>query len=167
MEHFVDQLKRFNAKERFWLIAHATGNPMLSPTFRSQLSEAVGAAVPSNAWWAMDYHLDWLEAALECAGAARGKRYPQPEANRNFNRNQEDVDLIVAWDDGALTRLAVVEAKGARSWGTQQYESKLRRLTFVFGKDGQRRTGVAPSFVLASPRRPKGWSQRTHRPGHV
>lgn len=154
MKHLIEQLKRFNAKERFWLIAHATGSPGLSPTFRSQLTDAVGAPVPSDAWWAMDYHLDWLEAALECAGADRATCFPQPEPSRNLNRNQEDVDLIVAWDDGDLTRLSVVEAKGATSWATEQYGSKLRRLTFLFGSDGETRAGLSPSFVLASPRRP-------------
>ena len=155
VDGLLAQLQSFNAKERFWLISFATGNPPLSEPFRSTLSAAVGRVVPRNAWWAMDYHIDWIEAALECAASPETRRFEEPQPGRNVNRSQEDVDLVVAWDEGAVTWLVVVEAKGTTSWAQAQYDSKLQRLVHLFGADGTRRPNVVPSFVLASPRRPK------------
>lgn len=155
MVGLLEQLRRFNAKERYWLIHNATGNPPLSQSFCSDLSEVVDQNVPGDAWWAMDYHLDWIEAALLCTGVLLEGPFPEPESGRNFNRNQEDVDLIVAWDTGDNTNIVVIEAKGATSWGNEQYASKLKRLTYMHKQGNEGPAGVTLQFVLASPSRPK------------
>ena len=58
----------------------------------------------------MDYHLDWLQMALYLA------RTPDPpprirkqdvlgKGQRDFNASQMDIDLLVAFDEGATTHL--------------------------------------------------------------
>lgn len=155
VKHLVQALTSFNAKERFWLVVGATGHPGLSEHFRDALADSVGVAVPSNAWWAMDFHLDWLEAALLSADAAAGPVFAEPKPGRNLNRNQQDIDMIVAWDSDGSTHLAFVEAKGVTSWGNDQYASKVARLVGLFGLDGKKYPSVQPAFVLSSPGRPQ------------
>lgn len=155
MKHLVDALRSFNAKERFWLIASATGNPGLSDDFRGDLRKVVDVAVSSDAWWAMDYHLDWLEAALLSLNARQGTIFSAPEPGRNLNRNQQDIDLIVAWDVDDLTDLLLIEAKGVTSWVNDQHKAKLDRLVGLFGVDGQGYPEVRPAFLLASPSAPQ------------
>ncbi len=155
MKHLVQALTSFNAKERFWLVVGATGRPGLSEHFREALADSVGVAVPSNAWWAMDFHLDWLEAALISVANPDQILFNEPEPGRNLNRNQEDVDLVVAWDSGDATRLVFVEAKGVTSWGNAQYGSKIARLIGLFGAAGGKVSAVDPAFILASPSRPQ------------
>lgn len=155
MEGLGAALKAFNAKERFWLIAGATGYPELSDEFCGELSNTIAVGVPASAWWAMDYHLDWLEAALLSVGAPLGRVFAEPEGGRNLNRNQQDADMVVAWDVVDVTHLVIVEAKGVTSWANDQYKAKLTRLLGLFGPDGRGYPGVAPTFVLASPSRPQ------------
>ena len=82
MKGFVDQLKAFNSKERHWLVAAVTGSPPLSTDFRAALGHVIGESVPPGAWWAMDFHLDWLEAASSAPESRRdaSTRSPRPTA---------------------------------------------------------------------------------------
>ena len=59
MSALIDQLKRFNRKERFFLVGLALGNPdfKLSDAFRSSLHDLLGVSIPADAFVAMDYHL--------------------------------------------------------------------------------------------------------------
>lgn len=155
MKNLVAALKSFNAKERFWLIAGASGHPGLSDHFRDDLGKAVDVAVPSDAWWAMDFHLDWLEAAFLSLNTPIGTVFGEPEPGRNLNRNQQDVDMVIAWDVDHVTHLVFIEAKGVTSWGNDQYKAKLNRLMGLLGVDGNGYPEVDPSFVLASPSRPQ------------
>lgn len=77
-------LSAFNRKERFFVFLHASGSDDsealhapsigLSPRMRNQLSAAVGSEIPSGAFVATDYHLNWLYAA--CSGT----QAPPPQA---------------------------------------------------------------------------------------
>ena len=60
------RLASFNRKERFLLVGQALGNSAftLGDTFRQQLAQVLQREVPEDAYCAMDYHLDWLFAAL-------------------------------------------------------------------------------------------------------
>ncbi len=64
----VECLKAFNRKERYWLLRNALGAPalelLLSGAFRDRLGKLLDTDIPSDAWWAMDYHIDWVFAAL-------------------------------------------------------------------------------------------------------
>jgi hypothetical protein len=81
--------------------------------------------------------------------------FSEPQPGRNFNRNQEDIDLVVAWRQGDKTRLVLIEAKGVTHFNNKQYASKIKRLAFIFGTDGTKVAGVIPSLVLTSPNSPK------------
>jgi hypothetical protein len=65
---FSDILSRFNRKERYWVLNELLdfNSTPISKNFRSKLRTELGIEVPTNAWWAMDYHFDWLHAALAC-----------------------------------------------------------------------------------------------------
>jgi uncharacterized protein YbdZ (MbtH family) len=158
VEHNVsltDRLRAFNRKERFFVVAWALGNPSfaLAESFRSGLGAALGLDVPSDAFAAMDYHLDWIYAALylEANPTAMG-----PHLNEaRINRNQEDVDFLVAYEREGQFHLIMVEAKVETGWTNSQVSSKAERLRAIFGEDGSRWRGVVPHFVLASPRKPR------------
>lgn len=62
----LDLLQAFNRKERYYLLAAALGVPCftLADGFRKKLGALFGIEIPRDAYAAMEYHLDWLYAAL-------------------------------------------------------------------------------------------------------
>ena len=48
--------------------------------------------------------------------------------------NQEDIDLLIAFEKQAKTHLVLVEAKGGTAWGNDQLRSKASRLQHIFAK---------------------------------
>ncbi len=158
----IELLNLFNRKERFFLVGQALGNKdfCMSKDFRERLRNAVGLReeIPSDAFAAMDYHLDWVAAAL-ARHAKEGNDciFENTECGRKklVMGNQEDVDLLVAFRAKDEThRLIFVEAKGYTSWNSNQLKSKDKRLTLLFGCDGNRIKGVEPYFCLMSPDEP-------------
>ena len=149
----IDRLKSFNRKERFILLHHALGFAdytfRLSDRFRGELSTCVGLAIPRSAYVAMDYHLDWLQMAIFLAAT------PEPEwpiANEGLVcGNQEDIDLLVAFERDGTHRLVLIEAKGDTSWRKRQLCSKVDRLSRVFANMDV----AVPVFVLMSPASPR------------
>lgn len=173
MEGLLQTLESLNRKERFFLLGHALGNPTfrLSESFLTSLSYEVGIEVPPDARCWMDYHLDWVYAALEIAKTGSEGPHPSPaflvapegapdyraktsKEPYNINTNQEDCDLLVAFDSSGVTYLIFVEAKGVTDFGNRQLHSKARRLRRIFGKEGDSYEEVLPYFVLASPSKP-------------
>jgi hypothetical protein len=113
--------------------------------------------VPPDAFAAMDYHLDWIYAALYLALYKPDTEAPitQPPGNW-LNSNQEDTDLLVAFDDSTGCHLVLVEAKGHTSWENEQMASKRDRLASVYaGAKLRDHPEVRLHYVLTSPRRPK------------
>lgn len=88
-----------------------------------------------------------------------------------LERNQEDIDLLVAWQaaDGA-TEIALVEAKAYSGWTTKQMRSKAARLALVFqGTDPAR---IRPHLVLTSFKKsvglePLDWPHPGTDPVHI
>ena len=152
MPSLVDHLRSFNRKERFILLSDALGRERLGEGFRTRLGEAIGMAVPAAAYVAMDYHLDWLQMALYLAGNPEPpKRIPKGDL---FAGNQEDVDLLVAFDGESTTHLVLVEAKVETGWTNKQLRSKSERLARIFGEGRPGAHLTTPHYVLASPRPP-------------
>lgn len=120
MSGLVEILKRFNRKERNWLIRDVlgTGADSLSEDFRMRLTDTIRARDPdfqlhSNAWWATDYYLGWLVAALTMMIEGEDTvRKPHPNSNAVVQGNQQDIDLLIA----SGTNLVFVEAKGVGAW---------------------------------------------------
>ena len=155
MSELITHLQSFNRKERFILLREALGADTFSldDGFRERLGEVVGATVPAAAFVAMDYHLDWLQMALYLA-ATPSPPSPIPSDDL-FKANQEDVDLLVAFDGAATTHLVLVEAKMETGWTNSQLCSKAQRLRLIFGTGRPGAHLAKPYFVLASPNRPE------------
>ncbi len=168
MNTLIDRLKRFNRKERLFLVGLALDNPnfTLGPKFRSSLGDLFDPklTIRTDAFVAMDYHLEWLYVALR--GAELGQRYQ----NTGFVKgNQGDVDLLVAFEDGTTTHVILVEAKGDTAWSNKQMKSKAERLRVAF--DGINDT-VKPHFAFISPSPPQhliseGWPNWISTSNHL
>jgi hypothetical protein len=164
------KLAHFNRKERFLLVGQALGNAgfTVGAAFRDTLAELLGRPVPHDAYCAMDYHLDWLFAAVMWA---EGKVHPGNLMPREFvpsatgepedltvTGNQSDIDLLIAWTDGRdRGQIALLEAKGFSGWSNKQMGYKLSRLGAIFGDlDSPRFEHVDVHLVLVGPKPPTG-----------
>ena len=150
MPDLIELLESFNRKERHFLVAQALGGFQLSDQFRAKLGKAVGVEIPAGAFAAMDYHLDWLAAALQAyeKGSVSGRFDNQ---SREITGSQEDVDLLVGFSIEETIHLILLEAKGDTAWTNGQISSKCDRLKVIFGEDGLRYPQVKPHFCLTSP----------------
>ena len=169
MSQFIDRLREFNSKERFFLVGQILGNPAFVPSvaFRKQLGKELDLQIPENAFAAMDYHLDWIYASLFIVNDPPTKRY-QNEDNI-IKAQQEDIDFLIAYDEGNTTHIILIEAKGVTGWTNKQMKSKAKRLREIFGEDGRRWENVQPHFILMSPSYPQrldtlSWPQWMLRP---
>lgn len=151
--HLLDNLQRFNRKERFFLLGWALGNStfQLGTEFRVELSAKIGTSVPPAAFVAMDYHLDCIFAALELTHASQKVYKNKPKIVEGI---QEDIDLIVAWEAAGEAHIVMIEAKGVTPFSNKQLRSKVTRLKRIF--DARRRPRITPHFMLASPRESAG-----------
>ena len=166
MRGLLEAIEAFNRKERFFLFSYATGNDdrglRLSDEFRNKLGAAVGVPVPPDAKGYIDYHLDWLHAAVALARepdgpSIRPNRVPGADKPIVSTGNQEDIDLLVAFDRGAVSWLLLIEAKAATGWTNKPVRSKADRLQRIFGADKtDPAASIQPIFCLMSPRRPAG-----------
>ena len=155
MFDLIELLESFNRKERYFLLKQALGDFQLSGDFRRELGNVIKLTIPSGVFAAMDYHLDWLTAALYA--------YEFDDVDRRFDNaqqqiikgNQEDIDLVVAFKANTQYHVVLVEAKGATGWTNGQMRSKAARLQQIFGPEGDRYLGVVPHFCLVSPRPPQ------------
>lgn len=176
-------LRRFNRKERFilaeWLLAPAPFALGRAP--RSELATALGdrgvVDVPEGSFVAIDYHLDWVYAALcihSGKWSADGGAPEQRPGGNQLTANQEDIDAIVAWTarDG-VSHIVLIEAKAYTGWTNKQLQSKADRLSAIFGKTrGDCWPGVRPHFVLAGPKPSKnidesGWPEWMRKPATI
>jgi hypothetical protein len=161
MTRFLELLDVFNRKERYFVFTYATGDDIrLSERFRTDLGVTIGQRIPADAKAYIDYHLDWLHAAKLLASHTGNQRVwldsaPEPVVSSG---NQEDVDLVVAWDTSyGVTQLALVEAKAETGWTNKQLKSKAERLGCIFGIDQTPPDAVVrPTFCLLSPVCPTG-----------
>ncbi len=152
MSTLIEHLRSFNRKERFILLREALGSDTVGDAFRRRLGDSIGKAVPDDAFVAMDYHLDWLQMALYLAATpSPPERIPNDQL---VSGNQEDADLLVAFNGDSTTHVVLIEAKVEANWTNRQLNSKAGRLSRIFGKA---RPGVhlaTPHCVLASPEPP-------------
>ena len=169
----LHNLRLLNRKERFYLVNAALGGFEICETFKEQLRRALGESVSID--WsrcefaAMDYHFDWLYAAIFASSEAidlnavseKGHHIPVQTWSRQgglISATQEDIDLLVAFRDNQdeeKTHLILIEAKGVGSWGTKQIRSKGMRVSNLLReRDVCRKAGVILYFLYASPAAP-------------
>jgi hypothetical protein len=154
MQSLLENLRAFNSKERYFLVGQILGNHTFTPaaSFRAELGKALGLEIPRQVFSAIDYHIDWLFAALTLSASNGGKVHANAEGL--VKAQQEDIDFLIGYDAEPHVHLILIEAKGVTGWTNKQMLSKARRLGGIFGEDGKKWAGVLPHFVLMSPRRP-------------
>jgi hypothetical protein len=102
-------LRRFNRKERYWVIRNAFGAKVehLCPKFWTRLQTVLKPRIDhlhrENAWWAVDYHLDWILGALHVHTGLPASYAPRKNTcildkveTLLVKGQQEDIDLVVA-----------------------------------------------------------------------
>lgn len=131
----IECLDSFNRKERYWLVRNCCGEGdalelPLGGNFIQKLKEFPGLSDLdfSNAWWAMDYHIDWLVAAItlyrdHSLQKLRSGDIPYVKKD-NVKGSQEDFDFIVCVGNDII----LIEAKMATGWTSQQLDSKISRI---------------------------------------
>ncbi|MFZ4589383.1 MAG: hypothetical protein ACOYN6_00165 [Ignavibacteria bacterium] len=160
MNSLIDILKRFNTKERFYLIGQALGNSNfeMSADFKKIINETLDLNIPNdNVFVALDYHLDWIYGSLVLnseninpSGNELFARYDHNEKQMIYG-TQEDSDLLICYNENGIYHLIFIEAKGVMPWSIAQLVSKTIRLKDLFGDDGIKWKGVQPHFLLISP----------------
>jgi len=161
MTGLLTRLEAFNRKERFFVFAQATDNPRftLGAEFRAELGSKLGIEIPENASAYVDYHLDWLHAAIVLDREPEDAEFRQnrtPEGAKIVSTgNQEDIDLLDAFDGGPSTFLILVEAKAFSPWLRSQMDSKSKRLAMLFGcEETAADAAIQPRFCVLSPTEP-------------
>jgi len=141
----IQNLRNFNRKERDHLIKFALSDSPEQPQVSKDLWRAIRPKngskqrpKPSEMFIGMDYHLNWLYAALmvpnDYHDGISGQENCWPdssEADENgepIRPNQEDVDLIVAFHANDELYITLIEAKLSSGWDIKQFESKFPRL---------------------------------------
>lgn len=153
----ISLLKYFNRKERFFLIGQALGNKdfNLSDDFRNVIAKKLNLEIPKDAFVAMDYHLDWIYASLYCAKEGT-TRFIGDNTKLRLNSNQEDIDLLIAFEKASNYHLVLIEAKAESGWTNKQLSSKSKRFKQIFGVEQCLWNNVQPNLLLTSPRMPLG-----------
>jgi hypothetical protein len=166
MNPLANILERFNRKERNLLIRDILDcrgkTPPLGGDFCERLAKAVGISKESldSAWWATDFHFDWLAGAL--LTFMKGEtRTRQDNSHKLVMGNQEDIDLVVVVHIPAAEtphHLILIEAKAYGHFTTNQYRSKVKRLTrlhkFYIELERESPHKISFHYVLYSPTKP-------------
>ncbi len=189
-QRLVGNLKALNAKERDHLmrLAYLGKTREYEHQHDGWISEAMDLALRNAlpvldkdarcVFAGMDYHLDWLYAALclatdeacACTDDGGGHAFPRDnpgydmKASENPKRaatlrpisgRQEDVDLFVvfAHAEGGIetTTLLFIEAKGVGAVDSEQLARKLVRIDRILDTSRARSLGIKAKFVLALP----------------
>jgi len=168
----IERLKMFNRKERDHLMKFALCDKPEAPRISNALWKKIsnGGTKPNadRMFIGMDYHLNWLYAALATAEMSdedleiqfdnEWKCKSPPKDSKDFSpiqENQQDVDLLIAWFDQRWAiplRLILVEAKLHSGWDSEQFESKKERLTLMRQDAINRKLNFIDwKFLLLSP----------------
>lgn len=155
--NLIEILRRFNRKERFFLVGATLGNKdfSLGKEFKKTLEKKIGVKINGDVFTAMDYHLDWIDVSLKLwnGNIKIGENFQN--LNRQINKNQEDIDLVIAFKSSGKYHLVLVEAKGVTGWTNKQMDSKIRRFREFFGENGKKHKNLIVHFILMSPKPPQ------------
>lgn len=175
-EQIIQNLHDFNRKERDHLIKFALcGEKPPKPAISAHLWRLVrlekGAKrpLPRNMFLGMDYHLNWLYAALMVDRSSKVKKigdlsnkWKAPGNEREFDEvvrpiqpNQQDVDLLlVYYKKPKQIHIVLIEAKLTSGWDSAQFASKIARINAI-KVEAENRLGRSVEqswrFYLASP----------------
>jgi hypothetical protein len=131
-------LHTFDRKERAWVVRNALGcmAPQLAPALLKSVSDKLILEPPlrADSWWGVDFHLDWLAAALHVfrLNASPDKvQLPQLNDMGLVVGGIEDIDFVIA----DANRVIFIEAKAFGHWDDKQLNSKVPRLANLIGDD--------------------------------
>lgn len=149
----VSVLETFNRKERNLLVRDILGRPEetlhLGHDFLGRLNALLDISLAADAWWASDYHFDWLFAAAKLLRKTASLDVAQAQGANPMTWTQEDADLVIADD----RHLILIEAKAYEAYDNAQFERK--RLRFDQLCDEMDGSGIKLQFLLMSPREPR------------
>ena len=146
----IENLRLLDSHERGLLLQWTADEPFrLGEPIRAEVARLTGSRPAPDAFIAMDYTLDWLYAAVQRTVAA-DEAWPRPWPDSDeLAASQEDVDLLIAWDDQAGTHLTLIEAKGFTGWSNRVMSRKTDRIEAIFPPQVRELFDV--HFVLAGP----------------
>ncbi len=111
--------------------------------------------IPSGAYWAIDYHFDWIAGAImQFSNVEANGRFSNTPVSDRLDRliqgNQEDTDLLVAFGNNII----LMECKAAGGWNKKQLISKAKRIKLLkqFAEPLNDSVRIFP--VLLSPDKP-------------
>jgi len=175
LEEIIVALESFNRKERFHLLSNATGDNgfKLCDEFIGRINNRFDIHIPENNLVAMDYHMDWIKAALTIVFESDeypNGIYPNGRGKGRLNENQEDVDLLIGYCDKGKCHLIMLEAKAATGWTNKQLISKANKQQTIFYDSEVSKVMIYPNvilhFALISPQKPKNLNRKHKWPPH-
>ena len=150
---FPGILEGFNRKERNLLareiLGHGQSSLCLTEVFVRQIEDRSGLKLAFNPWWATDYHIDWIVAAVMMFTEQIVPESRQHRRTGVTTATQEDFDLVIA--DGQ--HLILVEAKAHGAWSQKQFDRKHKRFEQVRSLAGDR---LKVCLLLMSPKKSEG-----------
>lgn len=167
-----------------WIVGGEYGFP-LGSGLRTAITQRLEWQVPDRVFIGTDFHLDWLYAALLHVSGRWPLETPVTAADLATSSGKpvdsvltaspEDLDLLLCWHYQGGYRMILIEAKAYGSWDNAQLTSKIKRLSAVFGQDGQAFPFITPKFVLTSLRPPQkvsvvgwpAWAVDAEKPVHL
>ena len=148
----IENLRLLDSHERGLLLQWTADEPFrLGEPIRAEVARLTGSRPAPDAFIAMDYTLDWLYAAVQRTVAA-DEAWPRPWPDSDeLAASQEDVDLLIAWDDQAGTHLTLIEAKGFTGWSNRVMSRKTDRIEAIFHRRSA--SSSTSTLCLRDPRR--------------
>lgn len=150
-------------------------NDVLVQEIRSMLGLAKDAALVAHG---IDYHLDWIDAAIQIAknfpdakafkeskamvgfkleemgksktGQPSGEKPKPTEEGMESNKpaSNLDSDVVFVYESTSGIDLVFIEVKAYADWGPDQLQQKIDRITEIFGDQGRDHSGYTPHLVL-------------------
>ena len=179
MSDLIKLLERFNRKERHFLALQLIGKKkfQLNVGFKECLYNKICVEIPDECVFvAIDYHLDWVLAALEA--------HKRGDTGGTFDIELKgtnlDIDCLIAFPKDECFHLIFLEAKAypenGSGWTNAQMKKKAKRLGEIFGNDGCCYPKVKPHFLMLSPKEPGKrlnidcwpcWMKKNRQPRHL
>ena len=156
MSDLIKLLEQFNRKERHFLALRLMGEEkfQLPDEFRKDLKQNIDGDIPCSAVAFIDFHLDWVLAALE----AHKRGDTEGTFATKLKGTNLDIDCLIAFAKDEDFYLIFLEAKAypesGSGWTNDQMGKKAKRLKSIFGEKGKNYSGVHPYFCLLSPKKP-------------
>lgn len=157
----VDALAKFNRKERYWVLRNALSADaaQLDDCFRQRLENTLKSGrpsdawnIPEHAWWAMDYHIEWIFGAINKMDQIHRASTAIINHDELISGSIIDFDFVISFDNNII----LIEAKGVTSWNRSQFHKKLEKMEKIISIQKQN-DGYLPNIRLAlmSPNEPK------------